>query len=98
MPGAVMCPLAMREASAAGTGALYWCPYTLAAVAVAMSREPPRMSQPQQTEVRMDARQLWQAALGDLETRLSRGHFENWLRKTQHVGIEDNLATVAAPT
>jgi chromosomal replication initiator protein len=56
------------------------------------------MSQPQQTEVRLDARQLWQAALGDLETKLSKGHFENWLRKTRLVSIEDNLATVAAPT
>ena len=44
----------------------------------------------------MQAKQLWQAVLGDLQVRLSRNAFENWLRPTTIVGFDDDIATVAA--
>jgi chromosomal replication initiator protein len=44
----------------------------------------------------MQAHQLWQAVLGDMQVRLSKGAFENWLRHTTIVGFEDDTATVAA--
>ena len=45
----------------------------------------------------MDARQLWLAALADLETRISRGAFDNWLRQTSLTAFDDDVATIAAP-
>ena len=47
-------------------------------------------------QVQMEARQLWQAVLGDMQVRLSRAAFDNWLRQTSLVGVEDDVATVAA--
>jgi chromosomal replication initiator protein len=44
----------------------------------------------------MQAKQLWQAVLGDLQVRLSRNAFDNWLRPTTIVGFVDDVATVAA--
>src|SRR5262245_24142679 len=44
----------------------------------------------------MQARQLWQAVLGDMQVRLSRSAFDNWLRPTTIVGFADDVATVAA--
>jgi chromosomal replication initiator protein len=44
----------------------------------------------------MQAKQLWQAVLGDLQVRLSRYAFDNWLRPTTIVGFEGDVATVAA--
>jgi chromosomal replication initiator protein len=44
----------------------------------------------------MQAKQLWQAVLGDMQVRLSRNAFDNWLRPTTIVGFEDDVATVAA--
>ncbi len=44
----------------------------------------------------MQAHQLWQAVLGDMQVRLSKGAFDNWLRHTSIVGFEDDIATVAA--
>jgi chromosomal replication initiator protein len=46
--------------------------------------------------VQMQAKQLWQAVLGDLQVRLSRNAFDNWLRPTTIVGFVDDVATVAA--
>jgi chromosomal replication initiator protein len=46
--------------------------------------------------VQMQAKQLWQAVLGDLQVRLSRTAFDNWLRPTTIVGFADDVATVAA--
>ncbi len=46
----------------------------------------------------MQAKQIWQAALADLEGRLSRANFETWMRNTQIVAIEDDLVTIGAPT
>ncbi|MGH2558470.1 MAG: chromosomal replication initiator protein DnaA [Thermomicrobiales bacterium] len=44
----------------------------------------------------MEAKQLWQAVLGDMQVRLSRTAFDNWLRPTTLVGFADDVATVAA--
>ena len=47
--------------------------------------------------MQMQARQLWQAVLGDMQTRLPRNAFDNWLRPTSLVAFENDVATVAAP-
>src|SRR5215207_1711717 len=57
----------------------------------------PRMTHQDQMDAGMDARQLWLAALADLETRISRGAFDNWLRQTKLTAFDDDVATVAAP-
>jgi chromosomal replication initiator protein len=44
----------------------------------------------------MQAKQLWQAVLGDMQVRLSRNAFDNWLRPTTIVEFQDDVATVAA--
>ena len=44
----------------------------------------------------MEAQQLWQAVLGDLEVRLSKTAFNNWLRPTRVVAFHDDTVTVAA--
>ncbi len=46
--------------------------------------------------VQMDADQLWQTVLGDLEVRVPRTQFDNWLRPTALVGFADDVATVGA--
>ncbi len=46
--------------------------------------------------VEMDAKQLWQTVLGELQLRLTRTAFDNWLRQTNLIGFEDDVATVAA--
>jgi len=45
----------------------------------------------------MQAKQLWQAALSDLEQTLSRANFETWLRNTEIISFEDDCATIGAP-
>jgi chromosomal replication initiator protein len=45
----------------------------------------------------MQAKQLWQATLDDLQGNLSRANFETWLRNTQVVAFEDDCATIGAP-
>ncbi|HET9014753.1 MAG TPA: chromosomal replication initiator protein DnaA [Thermomicrobiaceae bacterium] len=45
----------------------------------------------------MQAKQIWQAALGDLEQSLSRANFETWLRNTEIVDFADDTATIGAP-
>ncbi len=45
----------------------------------------------------MQAKQLWQAALDDLQRNISRANFETWLRNTQVVEFEDDCATIGAP-
>ncbi|MGB3305473.1 MAG: DnaA N-terminal domain-containing protein, partial [Thermomicrobiales bacterium] len=49
------------------------------------------------SEVRVDANQLWQTALADLEKRISSGPFSNYFRKTTLLGIEDDTATISTP-
>jgi chromosomal replication initiator protein len=46
--------------------------------------------------MQMEAKQLWQAVLGDMQVRLSRTAFDNWLRPTTIVGFADDVATIAA--
>jgi chromosomal replication initiator protein len=41
--------------------------------------------------------QLWQTVLGDLETQISRGAFDNWFRQTRLAAVDDDTATVYAP-
>ena len=48
-------------------------------------------------EVSMNANQLWQAVLADLESRISRRAFDNWFRQTSLVSVEDDVALVATP-
>ncbi len=45
----------------------------------------------------MNARQVWQAVLGDLQLRLSRSDFETWLQGTSIVAFEDGLVVISTP-
>ncbi|HEU5425050.1 MAG TPA: chromosomal replication initiator protein DnaA [Nitrolancea sp.] len=45
----------------------------------------------------MQATQIWQAALSELEAQLSRANYETWLRNTQIITWEDDCATIGAP-
>ena len=38
----------------------------------------------------MDARQVWRAALGELQVSLSPANFETWLKDTVLVAVDDN--------
>ena len=41
--------------------------------------------------------QIWQAALSDLQTRVSRANFETWLRSTTLISVAGSAATIAVP-
>jgi chromosomal replication initiator protein len=45
----------------------------------------------------MNARQLWQAVLADLETSITRNAFTNWFLQTGLASVEDDVAVVTAP-
>ncbi|MGZ6269875.1 MAG: chromosomal replication initiator protein DnaA, partial [Candidatus Limnocylindrales bacterium] len=45
----------------------------------------------------MDAKQVWRAALGELQVSLSPANFETWLRETQLVDVDDNRFRIAVP-
>jgi chromosomal replication initiator protein len=45
----------------------------------------------------MNAKQVWQAALGDLQLQISRANYETWLKNTCVVAIEDGLVVVGVP-
>ncbi len=45
----------------------------------------------------MDAKQVWRAALGELQVALSPANFETWLRDTQLVDVDDNRFRIAVP-
>jgi chromosomal replication initiator protein len=45
----------------------------------------------------MQADLLWQTVLGDLEGRISKSSFENWLRNTELVDFADDIAVISAP-
>jgi chromosomal replication initiator protein len=45
----------------------------------------------------MDTRQVWRAALGELQVSLSPANFETWLRDTTLVDVEENLFRIAVP-
>ena len=49
-----------------------------------------------QSHLQMDVSHLWQAVLGDLQVRLTRTAFDNWLRQTSLIGIDGDTATVVA--
>jgi chromosomal replication initiator protein len=44
----------------------------------------------------MPSKQLWQAVLSDMERRLSRSAFDNWLRQTRIVDFDEDVATIGA--
>ena len=45
----------------------------------------------------MDAKQVWRAALGELQVSLSPANFETWLRDTLLVDVDDNKFKIAVP-
>jgi chromosomal replication initiator protein len=45
----------------------------------------------------MDAKQVWRAALGELQVSLSPANYETWLRDTQLVDVDDQLFRIAVP-
>jgi chromosomal replication initiator protein len=45
----------------------------------------------------MDAKQVWRAALGELQVSLSPANFETWLRDTMLVDVDDNRFRIAVP-
>ena len=47
--------------------------------------------------VSMDAKQVWRAALGELQVSLSPANFETWLRETSLADVDDNRFRVAVP-
>ena len=40
---------------------------------------------------------VWQTVLGELEGRITKSSFENWLRNTELVDFADDIATISAP-
>jgi len=45
----------------------------------------------------MDAKQVWRAALGELQVSLSPANFETWLKETQLVEVDDQRFRIAVP-
>jgi chromosomal replication initiator protein len=45
----------------------------------------------------MDAKQVWRAALGDLQVSLSPANYETWLRDTVLVDVDDKKFKIAVP-
>ena len=45
----------------------------------------------------MDAKQVWRAALGELQVSLSPANFETWLRDTQLIDVDDQRFKIAVP-
>ena len=45
----------------------------------------------------MDAKQVWRAALGELQVYLSPANYETWLRDTVLVDVDDNRFKIAVP-
>jgi len=45
----------------------------------------------------MDAKQVWRAALGELQVSLSPANFETWLRETQLVDVDEQRFRIAVP-
>ena len=45
----------------------------------------------------MDAKQVWRAALGELQVSLSPANYETWLRDTQLVDVEENRFRISVP-
>src|SRR5918998_4825282 len=45
----------------------------------------------------MDTKQVWRAALGELQVSLSPANFETWLKETALIAVDDNRFRVAVP-
>ncbi|HKZ91850.1 MAG TPA: DnaA N-terminal domain-containing protein, partial [Candidatus Limnocylindrales bacterium] len=45
----------------------------------------------------MDAKQVWRAALGELQVSLSPANYETWLKDTALVDVDGDRFCVAAP-
>ena len=45
----------------------------------------------------MDAKQVWRAALGELQVSLSPANFETWLRDTELVDVDEQRFRIAVP-
>ncbi len=45
----------------------------------------------------MDAKQVWRAALGELQVSLSPANYETWLRDTQLVDVDEQRFSIAVP-
>ena len=45
----------------------------------------------------MDAKQVWRAALGELQVSLSAANFETWLKDTALVDVDDNRFKISVP-
>jgi len=45
----------------------------------------------------MDAKQVWRAALGELQVSLSPANFETWLRETQLIDVDEQRFRIAVP-
>src|SRR4051794_31464317 len=45
----------------------------------------------------MDAKQVWRAALGELQVSLSPANYETWLRETNLIEVDDNRFRIAVP-
>ena len=46
--------------------------------------------------VQLQANQLWQTVLGDLQLRVSRTAFDNWIKPAELIDFADGVATIAA--
>src|SRR4051794_24784726 len=46
---------------------------------------------------RMDAKQVWRAALGELQVSLSPANYETWLKETALVDVDDQRFRIAVP-
>ncbi len=49
------------------------------------------------TITRMDAKQVWRAALGELQVSLSPANYETWLRETHLVDVDEQRFRIAVP-
>ena len=45
----------------------------------------------------MNTKQIWQAALGDLQVQMPRNEFDTWIKPTALIAVEDSLAIVGTP-
>ena len=46
----------------------------------------------------MNTRQIWQAALGEIQLQMPRANYDTWLKDTYIVSHEDGVFVIAAPT
>ena len=72
-------------------------PRGLAFLDSAVICDPTKATRTRANIERMDAKQVWRAALGELQVSLSPANFETWLRDTNLVDVEDNRFTISVP-